>query len=81
MIMKSNDSVISAFLRGYYLGDDSFYGKSIELSTASKRLSVGLSYLLTRLGILHSLSTNKSLSENDRNRIFIRNINELVGFR
>ncbi len=80
MIMKSNDKIISAFLKGYYLGDGSYYKGNIELSTASKKLSIGLSYLLTRLGILHSLSTNKSLSENDRNRIFIRNINELKKF-
>ncbi len=80
IIMKSNDKVISAFLKGYYLGDGSYYKGQIELSTASKKLSVSLSYLLTRFGILHSVKKNESLSKNCRYRIFIRGLNELKKF-
>ena len=80
IIMQSNQRVISAFLKGYYLGDGSYYKGQIELSTASKNLSTSLSYLLTRMGILHTIRKNKSLSEHYRHRIFIRGLNELKKF-
>jgi V/A-type H+-transporting ATPase subunit A len=75
-IINSNDEVIAGFIRGYYLGDGSCYKGDVEFSTASKKLQLQLSYLLTRLGILHSLRTGKT-SKKDRNRVFIRNIKEL----
>ena len=80
IIMKSKDNVISAFLKGYYLGDGSYYNGNIELSTASKKLSISLSYLLTRLGILHTIKKNKSPSKNYRYRTLIRGLNELKKF-
>ncbi len=76
-VLKADDKILSAFLKGYYLGDGSYYKGQIELSTASKRLQLELSYILTRLGIMHSLKTGKSLSKNYRNRVFIRNLDEL----
>ena len=55
-ILTASDDVISAFLKGFFLGDG-YAGKTqLELSTASKELAKGLTYLLTRLGILYSVS-------------------------
>ncbi|MFH1306393.1 MAG: V-type ATP synthase subunit A [Candidatus Micrarchaeota archaeon] len=74
-ILNSSNECMSSFLKSYFLGDGSFYEGDIELSTASKELQLQLSYALTRLGILHSLSNKK-----DRNRIFIRGKENLASF-
>lgn len=79
LILKSSDKIISAFLKGYYLGDGSFSQGEIELSTASKKLQIGLSYTLTRLGIFHLLAIKK-FKEKNYYRIFIRGINNLKIF-
>ncbi|MEW6329529.1 MAG: V-type ATP synthase subunit A, partial [Candidatus Micrarchaeota archaeon] len=67
VVLKSSDECIAAFLRGYYLGDGSFFEGDMEFSTASKELWTQLSYALSRLGVMHSLSENRK-----RNRIFVR---------
>ena len=79
LILKSNDKILSAFLKGFYLGDGSFSQGEIELSTASKKLQIGLSYALTRLGILHLLAIRK-IKEKNYYRIFIRSIDNLKIF-
>lgn len=79
LILKSSDKILSAFLKGYYLGDGSFSQGKIELSTASKKLQIGLSYTLTRLGIFHVLAIKK-FKEKNYYRIFIRGINNLKIF-
>jgi len=79
LILKSSDKILSAFLKGYYLGDGSFSQGEIELSTASKKLQIGLSYTLTRLGIFHLLAIKK-FKEKNYYRIFIRGINNLEIF-
>ena len=76
IIMKSNNNVISAFLKGYYLSNGSCNKEGVELSLPGKNLSVSLSYLLTRLGIMHS----REGAGNDRYSIIIRNLNELEKF-
>jgi V/A-type H+-transporting ATPase subunit A len=76
IIMKSNDNVISAFLKGYYLSNGSCNKKGVELSLPGKNLSVSLSYLLTRLGIMHS----REGVGNDRYSIIISDLNELEKF-
>ncbi len=79
LILKSSDKILSAFLKGYYLGDGSFSQGEIELSTASNKLQIGLSYTLTRLGIFHLLAIKK-FKEKNYYRIFIRGINNLKIF-
>lgn len=76
LILRSGNSALAGFLRGYYLGDGSFSDDEIELTTASKDLQIGLSYLLSRLGIFHVLS-KKRYKNKDYYRIFIRGIKYL----
>ncbi|MCW1312609.1 MAG: V-type ATP synthase subunit A, partial [Candidatus Parvarchaeota archaeon] len=80
IIMKADNKVLSAFIRGYFLGDGSFYGGNVEFSTASKKLQIQLSYTLTRLGIINSMHSEKVKGYNDKNRIYIRNLKELKKF-
>ncbi len=80
VIMKANNKILAAFIRGYFLGDGSFYGGSIEFSTASKKLQIQLSYTLTRLGIINSMHSEKVKGYNDKNRVYIRNLKELKKF-
>jgi len=79
LILRSSDKILSTFLKGYYLGDGSFSQGEIELSTASKKLQIGLSYALTRLGILHLLAIRK-FKEKNYYRIFIRGTDNLKIF-
>ena len=76
LILKSSNSTLAGFLRGYYLGDGSLSDGDIELTTASKDLQIGLSYLLNRLGVFHVLS-KKRYKNKDYYRIFIRGIENL----
>ena len=80
VIMKANNKVLAAFIRGYFLGSGSFYGGNIELSTASKKLQIQLSYTLTRLGIINSMHSEKVKGYNYKNRVYIRNSKELKKF-
>lgn len=75
MILRSDNDVLASFVRGYYLGDGSIYGGKIEFSTASYDLYIKLSYLLTRLGIFHTMS-----AKGRRYRIFIQGQKELERF-
>ena len=79
LILRSSDKILCTFLKGYYLGDGSFSQGEIELSTASKKLQIGLSYALARLGILHVLATRK-FKEKNYYRIFIRGVDNLKIF-
>jgi len=79
LVLRSSDRILSAFLKGYYLGDGSFSQGEIELSTASKKLQIGLSYTLTRLGILHVLA-DREFKEKNYYRIFVRGIDNLKIF-
>jgi len=54
IIMKSPNNIVAAFLKGLFLGGRAFSGGVIELTTHSKKLATGVTYLLSRLGILHS---------------------------
>ncbi len=78
-IMRSTKETISAFVEAFYEGDGSFYKNEIELSTSSKALSIGLSYLLLRLGVLHTVGSRKTY-RNDNYRIFIRGKENVAKF-
>ncbi len=54
-LLKSPDSVINVFLVAYISCDGHVVKKEIEITTASKQIQSGISYLLLRLGILHRL--------------------------
>lgn len=79
LILKSSNLTLSRYLKGYYLGDGSFSDGEIEMSTASRDLQIGLSYILTRLGIFHILS-KKQVKGKNYFRIFIRGIENLTNF-
>ena len=49
-VLGANDSVAKHFLAGYLEGDG-FLSSAVEICTKSKRLAIGLSYLLLKLGI------------------------------
>jgi V/A-type H+-transporting ATPase subunit A len=71
-VLRGERAVLEAFLRGYYLGGGVFAHETMELSAPSQELRLGLSYLLTRLGILHTICGEKSEA-----RIFIRGLENL----
>jgi len=56
ILLKSPESVITSFLIAYISCDGHVGKKEVEITTASKNMQSGLSYLLLRLGILHRLS-------------------------
>src|SRR5439155_20908571 len=53
LVSMSPDKGIGGFLAGYIAGDGSFSNRTLEIATASEEMALGLSYLLTRLGLLH----------------------------
>jgi V/A-type H+-transporting ATPase subunit A len=56
ILLRSPDHVIASFIRGYYLGNGTFDKGVIEFDSASKKFISGLSYLLSRLGILYAVT-------------------------
>jgi len=54
-LLKSPDSVINSFLVAYISCDGHVGKKEVEITTASRQMQSGISYLLLRLGILHRL--------------------------
>ncbi len=75
-IKISKQPISAAFLKGYILGDGTFYKYTLEIGTASKEMWIDLSYLLTRFGILYRMRRQKGYY-----RIFIegkRNLKKLL---
>ncbi|MBI2557755.1 V-type ATP synthase subunit A [Candidatus Woesearchaeota archaeon] len=70
ILLKSPDSVISSFLIAYISCDGHTGKKEVEITTASKEMQSGLSYLFLRLGILHRLS-QRIIDERVYYRLFI----------
>ncbi|MBI2541786.1 V-type ATP synthase subunit A [Candidatus Woesearchaeota archaeon] len=54
-LLKSPDSAINSFLVAYISCDGHVGKKEVEITTASRQMQSGISYLLLRLGILHRL--------------------------
>jgi V/A-type H+-transporting ATPase subunit A len=75
-ILLSTDKVVAAFIRGYYLGDGSFSAGSIQFSSDSSRFLGQLCYLLSRLGILYSVSQDRP----KRGRLIVSTFESLVNF-
>lgn len=72
-IMKSPDAVVRAFVRGCLLGRGSFEGETLVLQSGARAFIDGMSYLLTRLGVMYSLTDQAGvgwkLTINDTNEI------------
>ena len=72
-IQRGTDAVAAAFLRGYYLGDGSISGGTIEIATSSDEMASGLAYLLSRFGILF----RHRRRDNGSNRVVVSSSVEL----
>jgi len=71
-VARGSDEVVAAFLRGYYLGDGSFSGGTVEISTSSDRMASGLTYLLGRLGVLFRVRERENST-----RVSVTGVDEL----
>ncbi len=69
-LMVSPENVILSFLKAYIKGDGYIGRTEMEIATASKEMSTGLSYLLLRLGVLHRVRTKK-IGKRKYYRVFI----------
>lgn len=69
-LIVSPENVILSFLKAYIKGDGYIGKTEMEIATASREMSTGLSYLLLRLGVLHRVKT-KRLRERNYYRVFI----------
>ncbi|MBI2673411.1 hypothetical protein HYX19_04065, partial [Candidatus Woesearchaeota archaeon] len=72
IIMKSPESVISAFLSGYIDGDGSVDTKRVAMSSINEYIINEFKYLFTRLGIKSSVYSY--LHKNRHNKIYTLNI-------
>ncbi|MBI2660105.1 V-type ATP synthase subunit A [Candidatus Woesearchaeota archaeon] len=70
ILLKSPDFVINSFLAAYIRCDGHIGKKEVEITTASKEMQSGMSYLLLRLGILHRLS-QRIIKNSTYYRVFI----------
>jgi V/A-type H+-transporting ATPase subunit A len=73
VVTRSPDKHVARFLSAYFMGDGHFKRSNNELgfTTASKDMLIGLSYLLTRLGVVHRLREGHSASGRPLYRILI----------
>ncbi len=78
ILLSSSSSAISAFLTSYFIGDGSFYKNSVEFSTASRWLSIQISYLLTRFGIMNTQGVRR-IGGKEHYRIFVRGKESITG--
>lgn len=70
-ILSSDATSIAAFIESYFIGDGSYYDGQVEITTASTKMALGISYGLTLLGVMHS-NTEKPAGNTTYHRIFIR---------
>ena len=80
IVCMSPDNVIASFLTGYIAGDGSFRRFWLEIATASQEMALGLSYLLTRLGILHR-SRQRRIGDHTYHRINIEGKRAITSLR
>jgi len=78
-VLEAPNDCIGAFLRGYYLGDGTFYYGTVEMLTASASLRTELTYALARFGILTHLA-RRAIDGKEYQRVLIRGISNLARF-
>ena len=61
-VLNGNDDVVRHFLAGYFEGDGRVKDADIEVSSNSKDLIEGVSYLLSRLGIASTFGTENTVT-------------------
>ncbi|MDG6954819.1 MAG: hypothetical protein JRN33_07565, partial [Nitrososphaerota archaeon] len=61
-VLNGDKEIIRHFLAGYFEGDGRAAGSDIEVSSNSKELIEGVSYLLSRLGVASTFSDNKAVT-------------------
>jgi len=59
LVFSAPEPLRLAFLRGYFLGDGTASKTGISFATSSRDLASGITYLLSSLGIVASLSSRK----------------------
>ena len=59
-VLNGTDETVRHFLAGYFEGDGRAEGSDIEVSSNSRELIEGVSYLLSRLGIASTFSVKKA---------------------
>lgn len=80
IVLSSDVSTLSAFLKAYYLGDGSFSQGEVEFTTASETLASGIAYALARISISATLN-QRVISGKTYYRVFVRgkpNLDRLV---
>ena len=75
-VLMSPDDVVAAFIGGYYLGKGSFSEGRLEIGSESAELIDGMTYLLSRLGVLYSVVG----SERNGRRLIVSSVMELRNF-
>ena len=61
-ILNGSDEIVQHFLAGYFEGDGRAEGSDIEVSSNSKDLIEGVSYLLSRLGVASTFSVKRAVT-------------------
>lgn len=81
IVMRSENDVVGTFLGAYFNCDGHVGagGKELEITTASKLMVTGLSYLLLRFGVLHSLA-EKTVNKRPYYGIYVRGKDEVKTF-
>ncbi len=59
-VLRSDEKVIAAFVRGYYLTDGSFNRYEIEITTSSLRMASDLAYAITMIGSAPRISSRET---------------------
>jgi V/A-type H+/Na+-transporting ATPase subunit A len=77
-VLASDNAVLGAFLRAFYLGDGSFSGSEVEFAMVSRSLQIELSYALNRFGILSSLAV-RTIDGVPNYRLFVRGVSQVAG--
>ena len=70
LVCMSPDNVMAGFLVGYAAGGGSFREFALEIGTASQEMALGLSYLLTRLGVLHR-TMQRQVDDHTHHRVIV----------
>ncbi|MFH1255810.1 MAG: V-type ATP synthase subunit A [Candidatus Diapherotrites archaeon] len=69
-LLKSPESAIKSFLKAYIAGDGHVGKRGMEITSASKKMQMGLGYLLLRLGALFK-TAEKKVNGTTYYRVFI----------